>query len=130
MIADLDHFKEVNDTYGHDAGDLVLKEAVNKLKELTGLHICRWGGEEFAVFDDKGRYDQDTADKLCSDFGKLVVKYNNVLIPVHCSIGVVTTSSADLTSVSQLIKTADECLYEAKETGRNKAVVKGMFLDI
>ena len=125
IMMDLDHFKNVNDTYGHDAGDAVLKASVNKLEELIGLPICRWGGEEFAVFDFNGEFDAEKSEKLVKDFGELIVEYNEYKIPINISVGVYSTLLDHIPDIiTTLSKSADECLYEAKTTGRNKAVVK------
>ena len=122
MIGDLDNFKRVNDKYGHDAGDQVLIESVKRLKEISGSQVCRWGGEEFAIFDNSGKFDSEFADKLCKEFGKLVVEYNGEKIPVTISIGMASVSSEQLMNTIQLSKMADACLYQAKENGRNCAV--------
>ena len=124
VIMDLDHFKAVNDTYGHDAGDAVLKCSVERIKQLTGLPVCRWGGEEFAIFDSLGMFNYEYANDICRKFGELVVDYNGIDIPVHISIGAVSTVSDKILNIVQLSKYADECLYEAKESGRNRAVAK------
>ena len=124
MLLDLDNFKDINDTYGHEAGDEVLKQSVRRIGEITGYPVCRWGGEEFALFDNRGVFSKEFADELCSKFGDTVVLYNGNPIPVHVSIGLATVPSTSVISMVQLSKLADDCLYEAKKNGRNCAVSK------
>lgn len=123
-MMDLDHFKDVNDQYGHDAGDEVLKQSVDRIKLLSGMEVCRWGGEEFVLFDRTGKLTEEFLESLCKDFGNLVVDYNGNKIPVHISIGAVCADNSLFYNIVKLSQIADECLYEAKENGRNQSVYK------
>ena len=123
IIADIDDFKAVNDTYGHFTGDDVLKETAARLQRLTGRPVCRWGGEEFAVYF-PGGIDKERAEKIVRDFAAEPIKTSKDEIIKTISVGAVTSAVTDYTSDDELCKKADECLYEAKNTGKNKAVFR------
>ena len=126
MIIDIDHFKKVNDTYGHDAGDLVLKETARVLGHCLrgGDVVCRFGGEEFLAICPG--VDLETAGML-GDRLRAAVEANAMDVPgfkgrVTVSVGVAGASAA-VASITELLKLADEGLYAAKEAGRNKVCV-------
>ncbi len=124
VFADIDHFKKVNDTYGHQAGDLALKSVAKILKDnVREIDIVgRYGGEEM-VIGLIGANLQDArkiAEHLRVKIADSPIKFRDQLIKVTASFGVATLS-ADL-NLDELIKHADEALYRAKETGRNKVV--------
>ncbi|CAG35191.1 sensor domain-containing diguanylate cyclase [Desulfotalea psychrophila] len=126
IMFDLDHFKKINDSYGHPAGDLILKAvsqiAQNILRDSDIL--CRWGGEEFLILlpncntaqaqgvAEKIRQGLETASELI---------YNQQLISITASFGLTTLQDYD--SKDELIKRADIALYAAKENGRNRVEV-------
>ena len=125
MMVDIDHFKRVNDTYGHATGDRVL-QAVGKLlarNTRTSDLIGRYGGEEYILFLSPVKPEKltDIAEKL----RRLVEEETKKDIPVTVSIGVAhgLIQSAPEREVDGLIQEADRCLYQAKEGGRNRAVV-------
>jgi diguanylate cyclase (GGDEF)-like protein len=125
VIADLDHFKEINDTYGHQCGDLVLRSVARQL--LSALRridvVCRIGGEEFALIL------PSTSDVEAREvLGRIVGRPFRVAlppelgvgqVPVTISYGAVTFPEAGL-STGELHRKADGLLYEAKERGRNR----------
>lgn len=118
-LLDLDHFKAVNDTYGHDYGDLVLKETAKMMKKHFANHsIARFGGEEFCIFM-LDIAPQEAFEKL-DTFRELVsqreYKRRNKIIKCSLSIGV---SHQPSKTIEQLLTSADVCLYQAKESGRN-----------
>ena len=122
IMADLDRFKNINDTYGHDAGDRALK-AISKFlqKNIRDVDaIARYGGEEFVMLipdaDKEAAF--CLAERLREELSK--VKLED-LPPVTISLGVATYPS-DGTDLEELIKRADAAMYEAKQQGRNKAV--------
>lgn len=125
LLCDLDHFKKINDTYGHDCGDNVLKEISQLLyKSIRKQDIlCRWGGEEFIILipDTRGEQAILLADKLRNQIQKLKIMYDTKIVQITLSIGVGQNSSN--TALIDVIKKADENLYRAKETGRNKVVL-------
>ena len=128
LVLDVDHFKRVNDTMGHDIGDVVLKEIAERLHlSVRGMDLaCRYGGEEFVfVMPDTDRQAAlAIAERLRKEIGETPVTVAaEQAISVTVSIGVATTSVADPEDTPQnMLKRADEALYRAKETGRNRVV--------
>jgi diguanylate cyclase (GGDEF)-like protein/PAS domain S-box-containing protein len=134
MMLDIDHFKQINDTYGHLAGDAVLREvAIRWEREIRGSDmLARLGGEEFCVVLPRTTTEQTRrlAEKLCRLTAAVTIDFENspgdvLSIPVTVSIGVSTADPADALSTEQLLHSADEALYEAKRSGRNRVVVAG-----
>lgn len=125
MLLDLDHFKEVNDTLGHDIGDLLLKETAHRLKDCVRDTdtVARLGGDEFTIIlGDLGlgnnsvieRIARAILQKLATPFS---LKQENVY--VSCSIGI-TLYPHDSSDIDVLLKNADQAMYDAKEIGRNR----------
>lgn len=125
MMLDIDHFKTINDTYGHDVGDLVLKELVKcSLKTLRVSDVFgRIGGEEFAVLLVQGNIDSaiQAAERLRKDLSQLEIRADGAVIKFTVSIGL-TWVGLDNPSVAEAMKQADRCLYRAKREGRNRVV--------
>jgi diguanylate cyclase (GGDEF)-like protein len=122
-LLDIDHFKAVNDTYGHDAGDRVLKQISDVLKELCGRpkHIAaRLGGEEFAIY--LRNADAFQAHSFCERIRKEIedttVATSGRDISVTVSIGVVEMEAGE--SIDNQLHAADQLLYMAKANGRNR----------
>ena len=122
LMVDIDHFKQVNDTYGHPAGDHVLREAAKRIRQSlrpTDL-LGRYGGEEFiAVLPRTHLADVcQIADRLIKSIGGQPIGNNGQSIPITVSIGIArleeTTNSFD-----ELVSNADRALYQAKHNGRN-----------
>lgn len=125
MLIDLDHFKQINDSYGHDAGDAVLREAaqvIHKSTRATDLFV-RWGGEEFILFCSNINVQQGLliAEKIRATIESMKIRYNQNTIPVTVSIGLGTTS--DKESFDALFQRTDQALYSAKRMGRNCIVL-------
>ena len=126
IMADLDHFKKVNDTYGHLAGDHVLKEFVKiakyKIRRSTDW-IARYGGEEFLIV--LLNADESIANKVAEEVRKAIekatIQYNEDHISITASFGTYTLTSGKMT-YEQLIEHADKNLYRAKNSGRNKTI--------
>ncbi len=127
IMLDVDHFKQFNDTYGHDIGDSVLKELGAFLKKNTrGEDLaCRYGGEEFIVI----LVDTDTAaaskkaEKLRSEIAeKIAISHLAEKLRITVSMGV-ASSPAHGQNATELIKAADTALYQAKNNGRNRVEV-------
>lgn len=118
LVIDLDHFKEVNDTYGHNIGDEVLKQVSNLLlKELRNVDIlCRWGGEEFVVLLPAA--DCDNAWLIAEKIRSAIEAFSLEGIPgITASIGVSQIKEGD--DLHEVIERADKALYSAKMAGRN-----------
>ena len=119
LMADIDFFKQVNDTYGHDMGDQVLISVASVIKSCTRSndYIIRWGGEEFLVIMPNCSINEgiNVAERIRE---KVAVTENDVC-PITISIGV---TSYDGINYENAIAEADKALYEAKESGRNKVV--------
>lgn len=126
LITDLDHFKAVNDTYGHNIGDEVLKYVVNKLEDYCQIHVCRWGGEEFAIYFPDGDIDFEYVDSLRKSFENSEFKYGDITINQTISVGAILADRTPDINADRLCRFADECLYEAKRTGRNKTIFKDL----
>lgn len=122
MILDLDHFKAVNDTYGHDVGDQVLRAVADCLKDMTRYHdvVARLGGEEFAVV--APNMDEDMLSKLADRIRKavsgLVISAGNVRLRVTTSVGIAVWDRNE--SADEFFRRADKNLYQAKRMGRNR----------
>ncbi|MDI6636467.1 GGDEF domain-containing protein [Pantoea dispersa] len=114
-IADIDHFKKINDTYGHETGDKVLKNTGLRLGDFANDHIfiSRSGGEEFVILI----FDNVNAEDLIRKIANSVSNSCNGSITVTLSIGVATKQKKE--SSSAIISAADNALYQAKNSGRN-----------
>ena len=125
LMADIDHFKAVNDTYGHDAGDEVLQEMAKRLKTNSRVMdvVCRPGGEEFMVImpDTPGDLACAAAERIRRSVAAepFVVSGGAREISITLSAGVSTIRGASDT-IADLIKRADTALYQAKAAGRNR----------
>ena len=126
LMLDIDHFKRINDTYGHDCGDIVLKELSWLFKEKARSYdtVSRWGGEEFLIIS--ARSGPEDSFQLAERL-RLTVENHPVAFPdgtvvsLTISIGVATWGQEHLNEDS-LIKEADTCLYKAKQSGRNRVI--------
>lgn len=126
LILDIDFFKQVNDTYGHPAGDEVLKEFATRLKaNVRGIDLpCRFGGEEFVVVmpDTDVGFASSIAERLREQVADAPFKIpDGSYIDVTVSIGVASTLGSQDT-VEALLERADQALYRAKREGRNRVV--------
>lgn len=124
-MVDLDHFKRVNDTWGHDAGDVVLAEAARVCREVMRAEdtLFRLGGEEFGILfvgADLGRA-AEAAERVRERLAARPIVVGDQSIPVTASIGVAQHHSADVTPPA-LIARADKALYAAKAAGRNRVM--------
>jgi two-component system, cell cycle response regulator len=123
VLADLDHFKRINDSYGHIAGDAVLCEAVNRMRVSLRFYdaIGRYGGEEFLMVL-PGCTAQDAvnlADRLRMSISRETVEITGGHIVVTTSLGVAASDTIPVLDAASLIRAADTALYRAKAGGRN-----------
>ncbi|MDH5766891.1 MAG: diguanylate cyclase [Gammaproteobacteria bacterium] len=126
VMLDIDHFKQINDTYGHDVGDEVLVSFTRRLRRTvrpTDL-VARMGGEEFGVIMHYTRaenYKISSLTRVLTSINSRPFKTSAGDIPITASIGVYFyDGTGDMPSVLKMIKAADEKLYEAKNNGRNQ----------
>lgn len=126
-ITDIDRFKSVNDTYGHDAGDEVLREFANRIRStVRGADLaCRYGGEEFVVVmpDTPPEMAAAVAERLRTivEMNPFKLRQAGVAIQITASLGISSTVWG-AESPEQLLKQADRALYDAKHSGRNRVV--------
>jgi two-component system cell cycle response regulator len=129
LIADLDHFKSINDTYGHLAGDHVLCEMTNRMQADIRPYdaVGRYGGEEFLILL-PGCSRSEAADKaehLRETLLQRPVETESGLLKITMSVGGVATGDWPEYTASQILRLADSTLYRAKEEGRNRIVIAG-----
>lgn len=126
-MCDMDHFKNINDKYGHGNGDIVLCEAVKLMQTVLGEsgEICRWGGEEFLIVIFNNSEAQELCEELISSIRSHVFKLmDNTKCRLTMSIGLVMlpTDANEFTS-HHMITQSDDNLYKAKDQGRDRLVV-------
>lgn len=125
IMADLDHFKSVNDTHGHAAGDSVLREATRRMRCAVRTYdlLARIGGEEFLYIGSECalRDGRNIAERLRRMIGAGPVNLaNGATLRVSASLGVASTEQSRGASAEQLLKAADAALYRAKQRGRDR----------
>ncbi|MBI5725685.1 MAG: diguanylate cyclase [Planctomycetes bacterium] len=123
-MADLDHFKQVNDTYGHQAGDLVLREVAARIRSVLRPYdsIGRYGGEEFLIVlpECEESAARQVAERIRSAIAHAPYKTGQDAIMVTASLGVAVIDRIDPAKCDDVVKLADEALYRAKDAGRNR----------
>ncbi len=126
ILADIDHFKSVNDRFGHDAGDAVLREVAALMRKVgrSGEVLCRIGGEEFLTIDMASTAEEASrgAERLRQAAESLDIQYPGFEGRITISLGVAERTSR-MAGIDDLIKAADEALYAAKAQGRNRTVI-------
>jgi len=126
ILCDVDHFKMINDSFGHKAGDECLHSLAQLFKRLTAAHdglVARYGGEEF-IFLLKGinlKQAEDIASTVCQEVRSLNFYFNAKPIPLTASFGVASLCSQHI-SADQVVTQADLALYRAKNSGRDRVV--------
>jgi diguanylate cyclase (GGDEF)-like protein len=129
VIFDLDHFKRINDTYGHLGGDYVLATLAKQVLATVRSEdiFARYGGEEFVIIS-RGVDMQSTcllSERVRTLIERTVFEYEGKRIPVTISLGVSAMPHADIKTPEDLIARADKALYEAKRAGRNRTMKDG-----
>lgn len=125
LMCDIDHFKKINDNFGHEFGDYVLKEVTKAISSSLRKYdiLSRWGGEEFLILLPEA--DQSTtldlAEAVRKTVSDLIIDIEKTKYSVTITIGVAIYDSS--LSISDNINNADEALYEGKDTGRNRVVL-------
>jgi two-component system, cell cycle response regulator len=124
LMLDLDWFKQVNDRYGHAAGDAVLKEFSQRLcRSVRGVDlVCRYGGEEFCVILPQTSLGKAmrAAEHIRTAIQRKPFEYDGTAIPMTVSIGLTSFVPDEVDSPTDLLERADKALYEAKNGGRNQ----------
>jgi two-component system cell cycle response regulator len=127
ILVDLDHFKEINDTYGHPAGDLVLKEASHRMSACIRSYdvLGRYGGEEFllVVPSSNGAGTLSLAERIRLSLASEPIGLEQGAIRVTASLGVAVYNETSPPTVPTLLRLCDEALYRAKREGRNRSVL-------
>jgi diguanylate cyclase (GGDEF)-like protein len=127
LMTDLDHFKQVNDRFGHAAGDAVLREAARRMSACVRPYDapCRYGGEEFVIIMPGCDLANATerAQHICAAIAGTPIHVPEGLLNLTCSIGVTATSGPAGFDSNALLREADEALYIAKSKGRNRLEV-------
>ncbi len=127
IMMDLDKFKGINDTHGHLAGDKVLSTFAKMVQRSIRNEdvFARYGGEEFAIIT-RAISRRDVfhfADRLRQEASQLAIESDGVRIPITVSMGIATIPDDPASTPQELIKAADDMLYEAKHAGRNRVVI-------
>ncbi len=128
-LADLDHFKRINDTYGHGVGDEVLKSLSQLL--ITSMRdtdrIYRYGGEEFLIFLNHVDLDQTNSilDRLREKISRYPLNVDGLPAPLNITVSIGIAEVAKNESLRNLIRRADDALYQAKNRGRNRVSLDG-----
>jgi len=127
VVIDIDRFKSVNDTYGHQAGDHILKQVAQALDGVTrdDETIARYGGEEFCVLLEDAKLEGMTivGERLRTAVERLPILFESQSIPVTISVGIAMGTPDSKDFGLRLFAEADAALYQAKQTGRNKVVI-------
>lgn len=130
FLVDLDHFKEVNDNYGHDSGDMLLRQVADTFKSIVRKDdvVIRWGGEEFLVVlkSCSSVYLDEFAERIRSSVSDSTFDIVGGTMSVTCSVGYLAfpfySEDPALIRFEQAVSLADTALYRAKSGGRNRAV--------
>ncbi len=127
ILLDIDDFKKINDKYGHDQGDLVLKKIAETLKNSVREQdtVCRWGGEEFLIFLPETTIEgaKTLADKLRKKVEELEIKLlNKKSIHLTVTLGISVFDDPDK-EIESILKEIDLALYKGKEEGKNRVII-------
>lgn len=125
IIADIDHFKNINDTYGHNCGDQVLKSVAKNLQDEVqeqGI-VSRWGGEEFLILLPETEIEDARilADKIRKFIEEEIIEYNGIQVSITLTLGIAVNEAQE--TIDDTIKKADDALYQGKNQGRNCVVL-------
>lgn len=126
LMLDIDHFKKVNDTYGHQNGDIVLRNVAERLRQYVAMDgvISRWGGEEFMVLLPSEQGAAELAERLRSGMEETEIEIADRRIHITVSVGACIVNRGAVITVDRLVYSTDKCLYAAKRAGRNCVVTE------
>lgn len=126
VMCDIDHFKEINDTLGHDRGDEVLVEVASRFQQALRQQdiIARWGGEEFLILlpDTDSHAAEAVTERLRASLGEAALELREFALSVTASFGATTFEPGS--RLADVLRTVDEALYEAKAGGRNRVSLR------
>nr|WP_275447040.1 GGDEF domain-containing protein [Pseudoalteromonas sp. Of7M-16] len=127
IMIDVDHFKKINDHFGHQTGDIILTHIGNKLKSTMRASdlVVRWGGEEFCIvlFDTTPAHTLQLSEKIRGNFEKSIEQIKPEIGEVTLSAGIAYTDSVSQQAFEATQIHADKALYQAKNNGRNRSEV-------
>jgi two-component system cell cycle response regulator len=127
VIVDLDHFKNINDNHGHPAGDAVLREAARRMQSGVRQYdsIGRYGGEEFLILlPNCGAVESySQAERLRKQLTQADIRFNDISLRITASFGVTAAIPGQPWTAEGLVRKADEALYVAKNSGRNRVEI-------
>lgn len=127
VLFDIDHFKDINDNYGHLVGDFVLEKLSKLVKSSIpdSCYLGRYGGEEFLIIIPKTNSSDGKiiADKIRKKIKDTQFIYNSLKINVSISVGVTDNNSTHTDNIDDLLNNSDRAMYQAKKLGRNQTVV-------
>lgn len=136
LLLDIDHFKNINDTHGHDCGDIVLAEFARRVTQIVGEQglVARMGGEEFAVVmpDACGDNGYRLAEEIRAEIEQMEVLWGDDTLSLTVSIGLSHGYAARRQLVDlfdKLLSEADRYLYQSKKTGRNRTCASPSVMD-
>ena len=128
LMLDIDHFKRINDGFGHDVGDLVLREVANVLRDATRPEdlVARYGGEEFVLALPVAAPDQATerSERIRACLAARRITAGSGVLRVTASLGLAFAPADRPRSPNAMITAADHCLYQAKQSGRDRVVFR------
>lgn len=126
LMMDIDDFKKINDTYGHQGGDEVLKVIANVPLDLMCEHsrYCRWGGEEFLMLMQCNHNPMEIAEKIRKEIEEQTIKVGDAFIKVTVSIGVAISHDKEV-DFENIVDQADQALYSSKANGKNRVTLYG-----
>ena len=129
MMIDLDHFKRINDNYGHSVGDSVLEKIITAVESVLrkDTYIGRYGGEEFLIVMPDTSHEQllEVSERIRQAAAKTLIRHQQSTIQCTISVGALIIDASNVDGLSDPVTQADKALYQAKQQGRNQVVIAG-----